>query len=618
MSRARLNVIAVALVCNIAGFTNSEDVIYENPIELIVRGDVVDSNDGLFRVFPDEVDLDLNRDGLPDLRFRHSPMPRSRRVDSDALEILRIAETGLRENLAIVLGMRRLAVEAANEGVNDEDRLSQLQAQLDNGLDTMDRIARHSLINNRGVLDGSYGRNAVPSSDAIDRVSASSVTEPGSYVIDVQSPAERATIEASTSQTAGLASDEVLVVNGVAIELYENMTQEQVINQINNFAGQTGVFSDSGGTNGATRLYTDAFGTDARICAASNIASSATSIGFGPTTHCDLGLDMQVSIGVNQYTGKGATVLATAGSERGLAFRVVESGADFAKTTTGVLGTIDVADNSPVFVLNKETGESTTIAFPDVRPSALGLGVPGNQFASLTELKLLSASQANDSLAIIDHSYEKLDHEHDKVLNFLAAHALPYGEGFASGLNGTEIAVGEFGLLPAGIEIAPTLDFQDDNTLLQSSMVFRDITQSGFVGVRTPVANGFLYAWIGIEVDGDSSITISDYAWNSIPNDGIVTGVASKRSLGQLIPGDANMDGVVDFSDFLICSSNFDKPGRWHHGNFNGDRLVDFSDFLMLSDNFQASVGASVPEPDGMQITVTLAICLISAIRRRK
>ena len=619
MSRAQRIALSFALVCSIAGFAKSEDVIYAKPNELIVRGDVVDSPDGLFRVFPDEVDLDLNRDGLSDLRFRHNLMPRSRRVDSEALELLRIAETGIRENLEMVLGMRRLAIEAANEGVNDADTLSQLQAQLDNGLDTMDRVARHLSFNNRGVLDGSYGKNAVPSSNAIDRVSTSSLTQPGSYTIDVISAAERATIEASTPQNAVLASDEVLVVNGVAIELNANMTQTQVIDRINDFASQTGVFSDNGGNGGATRLYTDAFGSNAKVCTASNITPSATSIGFGPTLHCDLGLDMQVSIGANQYAGNGATVLGTAGSEKGLAFRVGESGVDPTRTATGVLGTIDVVDNSPVFVLNKETGETTTIALPNVRPSALGLGVAGNQFTSLAELKIFSSSQANDSLAIIDHSYEKLSLEHDKVLNFLATHALPYGEGFATGLNGTEFAIGEFGLLPAGVEVGPSLVFQDETARLQSSMAFRDITQSGFVGVRIPVANGFVYSWVGIKVDGDSSLTISDYAWNSIPNDGVVTGVASKRSLGQRIPGDANMDGVVDFSDFLICSSNFEEPGRWHHGNFNGDQLVDFSDFLMLSSNFQAGVVmVSVPEPDGVQIEATLAICVIAAIRRRR
>lgn len=50
--------------------------------------------------------------------------------------------------------------------------------------------------------------------------------------------------------------------------------------------------------------------------------------------------------------------------------------------------------------------------------------------------------------------------------------------------------------------------------------------------------------------------------------------------------GDANLDGVVDFNDFLIIAANYNQEGTWSNGDFDGDGLVSFTDFLMVSRNF--------------------------------
>jgi len=53
--------------------------------------------------------------------------------------------------------------------------------------------------------------------------------------------------------------------------------------------------------------------------------------------------------------------------------------------------------------------------------------------------------------------------------------------------------------------------------------------------------------------------------------------------------GDANLDHVVDFSDFLILSRGFGKEAEWGDGDFSGDGEVNFTDFLLLSSNFGRS-----------------------------
>lgn len=52
--------------------------------------------------------------------------------------------------------------------------------------------------------------------------------------------------------------------------------------------------------------------------------------------------------------------------------------------------------------------------------------------------------------------------------------------------------------------------------------------------------------------------------------------------------GDVNLDGQVDFADFLILSSNFGVASNATPamGDLNQDEKIDFADFLILSDNF--------------------------------
>lgn len=51
--------------------------------------------------------------------------------------------------------------------------------------------------------------------------------------------------------------------------------------------------------------------------------------------------------------------------------------------------------------------------------------------------------------------------------------------------------------------------------------------------------------------------------------------------------GDANLDGMVDFDDFLIFSRNFGATdAAFEDGDFDESGTIDFEDFLLLSQNF--------------------------------
>jgi len=96
--------------------------------------------------------------------------------------------------------------------------------------------------------------------------------------------------------------------------------------------------------------------------------------------------------------------------------------------------------------------------------------------------------------------------------------------------------------------------------------------------------------------DNPSEFDLEISDWTA-PSDGtyivrVTSGVVGRYVLsvgGELVaskPGDANYDGQVNFTDFLILSVSFGTAGDWTAGDFDGDGQVTFSDFLVLSSNF--------------------------------
>ncbi|MCS7034298.1 MAG: hypothetical protein NZ561_09940, partial [Phycisphaerae bacterium] len=88
------------------------------------------------------------------------------------------------------------------------------------------------------------------------------------------------------------------------------------------------------------------------------------------------------------------------------------------------------------------------------------------------------------------------------------------------------------------------------------------------------------------------------------------------------LPGDANLDALVDIRDFALLASNFNTTSYWAKGDFNYNGLTDLPDFSLLAANFNQSLAPTlltrgqgfVPEPSG---AVLLALCAGWRRRRR-
>ena len=69
--------------------------------------------------------------------------------------MIQTAEGALNEINNLLIGMRELAIHAANEGVNDDNQLAADQAEITNAIRTIDRIAANTQYGTKKLLDGS-------------------------------------------------------------------------------------------------------------------------------------------------------------------------------------------------------------------------------------------------------------------------------------------------------------------------------------------------------------------------------------------------------------------------------------------------------------------------------
>ena len=82
------------------------------------------------------------------------------------------------------------------------------------------------------------------------------------------------------------------------------------------------------------------------------------------------------------------------------------------------------------------------------------------------------------------------------------------------------------------------------------------------------------------------------------------------------IPGDANLDHVVDEDDAAILAAHWLSSGVWVTGDFNGDGFVDDADATIMASNWQAG-SAAVPEPSVLAMLAAGLLVMLIAKRKR-
>ena len=340
-----------------------------------------------------------------------------------AVSVVQTAEGALNEINSILVRVRSLALDSANAGVNDDDAFAANQAEIENALDTINRISENTQFGERQLLNGSAGVSGVADDTDVTFLRASGQTSAGSYAIEVTAQAERANVTAGAAQTGDLAQDEVLTVNGTSIQLNAGLSQAGVVSRINEFTSSTGVVAEVDPNNaGQTRLRSIEFGANAEVEVISDTAAgtAGTTTGFGNSTSTDIGRNIEGTIDGVAASGSGNVLTSVSGLSTGLTVSVGEDATDAALSAGAAQGNVSVQNNSLVFQIGANQNQTASIGINSVAANGLGLGVSGSRFNSLDEIDVTSAEKSQEALAVIDAAIDEISNTRGELGAFQA------------------------------------------------------------------------------------------------------------------------------------------------------------------------------------------------------
>ncbi|MCP4706333.1 MAG: hypothetical protein GY865_17180 [candidate division Zixibacteria bacterium] len=116
-----------------------------------------------------------------------------------SINMIQTAEGALNELNNMLISMRELAIHAANEGFNDTAQLEADQAEIDNAIQTIDRIAANTQFGTKKLIDGSKSNTAsitTTNSTGIS-VKESNLTTGNHYVTTTKTANSSATLDTS-------------------------------------------------------------------------------------------------------------------------------------------------------------------------------------------------------------------------------------------------------------------------------------------------------------------------------------------------------------------------------------------------------------------------------------
>jgi flagellin len=174
-----------------------------------------------------------------------------------SINMIQTAEGALTEINNLLVSMRELAIHAANEGFNDADQLAADQAEIDNAIKTIDRIAANTQFGSKKLLDGANANTAtITSSNSSAVTIKESFLAEGTHSITATKAADSVATLNTTSLGLSLAS-----TTGNPVNLDEKIHTVNVVQASDVARKRTGALS-----------LADAFGTNLTLAAAASVA----------------------------------------------------------------------------------------------------------------------------------------------------------------------------------------------------------------------------------------------------------------------------------------------------------------------------------------------------------
>ena len=340
-----------------------------------------------------------------------------------AVSLLQTAEGALDEVSRALIQARQLAVHAGNEGVNDPNMLQADQAEFDNVLEQINRIATSTQYGHNYLLDGSRAGNGVTTGDNLEFIDAgvkANSSGAGGYAVNIQQAATRSIHSGTVALTQGIidSGEQITVSEGgktVNLLTEKGKSVELTLNDLDSAINYAGLDLElirpyppltDGNAPQIISFRHKEFGSKHTFQVASNTAGLVSNVS-NVSVSVENGLDVSGVIGGEETYGKGQILTGAIGAGTTEGIRVRYTGESI--PVGGQAGTLTFSQNSLTFQVGANANQFSEISLRSIKTSDLGRGELNNSnFKSLSDVKMLSAEEAQDAIRIIDKAIEEV------------------------------------------------------------------------------------------------------------------------------------------------------------------------------------------------------------------
>jgi flagellin len=331
-----------------------------------------------------------------------------------AVSMVQTTESALTEVSNLLVSIRELAIHAANEGANDVNMLEADQLELENALNTIDRITNNAQFGVKKLLDGSTGANGVGIGEGVEFIAAGANTKASpveGFELRVFQLGSQAFVRGTTELTQEMvdAGEEITIAEGgktVSFTTEMGDSVDQAIGKLRNEIRDNGLNLELvRHDDGTLEIRHNEYGSNQNFSVSSSSAGvlSAESRTMESATP---GQDIQGSIGGEVASGTGRVLTGGAGTKvEGLQVRytgetLTDRDADEGDEAAGRVG---VFQNSLIFQVGGNPGQRTSVSLVNTNTRVLGRGVANaSGFKSIRDLDLRTAQGASDAILLGD------------------------------------------------------------------------------------------------------------------------------------------------------------------------------------------------------------------------